>query len=105
MTGQTQEPRGLAKLLFGWTFQRGGGTIALITLALIGLSFVAAEVARPRNGLGLPFEESPGFYAEVGAGAVIGLMLVAAALKWALLQPAPYPPEAIDQEGRDDDHA
>ena len=95
----------LGDLLFGWAFGARAGLLALAALAGTGAALVIGEYANPRAGLRLPFEDQPGFYAAVGAGAVIALLLIAAGLRWALVREDPYPADLFDPEARDDTHA
>jgi hypothetical protein len=95
----------LGDILFGWAFAPRAGLATLIFLAALGAALVAAEYVRPRAGLRLPFEDQAGFYAAVGGGAVAGVLLVAAALRWLLVREHPYPEDLFEPEARDDDHA
>jgi hypothetical protein len=95
----------LGDALVGWAFAPRVGLGALAALAAFGAALVAAEYARPRAGLRLPFEDQPGFYAAVAAGAVAAALLIAAALNWLLVRERPYPDDLFDPEPRDDDHA
>jgi hypothetical protein len=101
----------LAVSIFGWAFTPRAGLLTLGVISALGALLVVGEYIQPRAGLRMPFEEQPGFYAAVGAGAVASVLLVAAALRWLLVHADPYaekpaPAASVNEkEGRDDDHA
>lgn len=73
----TDEPRPLAAFLFGWAFKPRARSLVLIVLGAVGLSLVAEELIFGRPTFGMPFEDTPVFYALLGFGGVTVTLAVA----------------------------
>jgi hypothetical protein len=66
----------LARTLFGWALgQKRVGPIA-IGLGAFGVLLTADELIRGRQGLNLPYESTPGFYAVLGLAVALGAIAI-----------------------------
>jgi hypothetical protein len=97
-------PTPLAMSLLGWAFTARSGAVVTGALAVLGAGLVAGEYAHPRDGLRLPFEGQPGFYAALGVGAIVAALVAVAGLRWLLVQNNPYPDEDDRDKVQDGDH-
>jgi hypothetical protein len=71
----------LANLLFGWALNQKSAAPVAIALGVISALLIVEELVRGRQGLNLPYEDTPAFYGLAGFAAVAAALLAAHVFK------------------------